>query len=172
LFDPAVAGELNIVRDGLFTPSFTLTDGVNHFGELSYAGNWRRVGLVETNQKSWTIAFGKLFSRDLLINETLTGETIAVVKTSLWRGRVSVEFTDGQRFFFIREGIFSGKQCWYSEQYGNVVSIKSRPFGYKRPFTVNFEQGPYHYSNYLLLLTFLSVHLILIRRRRAAASIH
>ena len=171
-FDPNSAGELNIVRNGWFYPSFILTDGVNKYGKLSYTYNWRRVGIIETAQQCWNIEFGKLFTRDILINDASTGQTIAVVKTTLWRGKVSLEFTDGQTLLFRREGIFSRKHIWYSEQYGNLLSTESRLFSFKQPFKVRPEQSTFKNYDYLVLLAFLSVHLILIRRARVAATVH
>jgi hypothetical protein len=81
-----------------------------------------------------------------------------------------LEFPDGQTVRFRRGPLFSRKHFWFNEQYGNMLTIETALFGLKRPFKVNVEPGIFKNHDYLLLMAFLSVHLILMRRRRAAAT--
>jgi hypothetical protein len=55
LFDPRLAAELSIVKNGWFNPSFTLIDGLNEYGKLSYTLGWRRTGMIASLQQSWTM---------------------------------------------------------------------------------------------------------------------
>jgi hypothetical protein len=169
LYKPDTGTELFVTKSSWLYPSYTLTDDVNIYGELSYSGFWRRAGLVETASKSWIIEYRGFFSRDILVNDNSTGETVAIAKTSAWRGDVTMEFADGQVLSFIREGLFSRTQLWYSGEVGNVLSVQSKLFSYKRPFIIVPMQNVLKNNNYLVLLTFVSIHLILIRRARAAA---
>jgi len=171
LFNPGFTAEADIVRSGWFNPDFTLTDGLNIYGRLSYRG-WRRVGLIETSRESWTIEPGRLFTRDLIINDASTGQNIAVLKTTLWRGRVTLEFAGGQTFAFVRGPFFSRKHFWFSVQYGNLLTIETSRFSLKRPFKLTFDQGTFKNPAWLILMTFIGVQLITMRRAHAAASIH
>jgi len=161
--------ELFVERQGWFNPSYTLTDGMNTFGELSYTGVWKNIGLVEAANQSWTIErVRKFFSRDILINETANGQAIAIIKTTAWRGIVTLEFTDGQVFRFTRQGLFSQVTQWDSEQYGPVLSIRTKAFGFKKHFTVGLQQDVFKNKNYAVLMAFTGVYLILVRRAQAA----
>jgi len=163
--------ELYVERQGWFRPSFTLTDGINTFGELSYTGFWKNIALVEAANQSWTIVHPqKLFGRDIFINETASGQAIATIKTTAWRGIVTLEFTDGQVFRFTRQGIFSQVMRWDSEQFGPVLSITTKAFGFKKPFTVSLEQDVFKNKNHAVLMAFTGIYLILLRRAQAAVA--
>jgi hypothetical protein len=169
LYKPDAGAELFVTKSSWFYRSYTLTDDLNVYGQLTYSGFWQSVGLVEAANQSWTIERAGLFTRDVLINEVPGGETVAVLKTSARRGVVTLEFADGQVFRFIRKSFFSPVQLWYSEQYGDILSITSKFFSYKRPFIIGPRHNVLKNSNYLVLLTFISIHLILIRRAGKAA---
>ncbi|HTE00131.1 MAG TPA: hypothetical protein VK668_12645 [Mucilaginibacter sp.] len=170
ILDPNRSGELNIVKDGWINPSFTLTDGINTYGKLSYTRWWRRTGTVETARQSWVIEPQKLFSRKILIKEQSTAQTITITKTNPWLGLVNLELPDGQIFQFKRESIFSKTQSWYNEQFGNILSVESRLFSYKQPFKIILGQNIPADKINLVLMAFIGVHLILLRRAHAAAA--
>jgi len=162
VFDPDHAGDLVVEKKGIPYPVFTLTDGVKTYGELSYLDGWQRI--IKTAQHNWKFASGKSFPRDILIIDTLTGETTAVVKTSFWLARISIVFADGQTFKFIRSTVFSKKPRWYNEQYGTVLHTECQLFSFKQTFKVIPEQSTFKNNDYLLIMAFLSVHLTLMRR--------
>jgi hypothetical protein len=162
VFDPGYAGDLVVEKKGMPYPVFTLTDGPKVYGELSYSGNGQRT--INTAQHTWKFASGKSFPRDILIIDTLTGETTAVVKTSFWLARISIMFADGQTFRFIRSTVFSKKPRWYNEQFGNVLHTECQLFSFKQTFKVIPEQSSFKNNDYLLIMAFLSVHLTLMRR--------
>lgn len=160
VFDPGYAGDLVAEKKGIPYPVFTLTDGVKIYGELSYTGDGQRI--IKTAQHTWKFGSGK--SRDILIIDTLTGETTAVVKTSFWLARISIVFADGQTFMFKRLTVFAKKPRWYNEQFGNVLHTECQLFSFKQTFKVIPEQSSFKNNDYLLIMAFLSVHLTLMRR--------
>jgi hypothetical protein len=162
VFDPGYAGDLVVEKKGMPFPVFTLTDGVKIYGALSYSGNGQRT--IQTAQHTWKFGSGKSYPRDILIIDTLTGETTAVVKTSFWLARISIVFADGQTFKFIRATVFSKKPRWYNEQFGNVLSTECQLFSFKQTFKVIPEQSSFKNNDYLLIMAFFSVHLTLMRR--------
>jgi hypothetical protein len=171
LFDPANCPGLNVKQNGWLRPYFTLTNGIDIYGQLSYAGVWRSVGTIMTANQNWTVQQPKLFNRDILINDLSTNETIAVIKTTPWRGRVTLEFKDGQVLSLQRDGLFSRRLFWYHQQYGNVLTVTTSNFSYDRAFEILPGQNIFNNSDYLILLAFISVHIILIRRAAGAAAI-
>jgi hypothetical protein len=170
ILDPNYAGELNIIKDGWVNPIFTLTDEINIYGKLSYSGLWRRTGNVEASGQNWTIEPQKLFKREIFVKNPLTAQVITIIKTSRWRGLVTLEFPDGQTFQFKRDNIFSKIQSWYNEQYGNVLSIESKIWSSKQPFKIIPGLNVPKNNINLVLMTFIGVHLILLRRAHAAAA--
>ncbi len=162
VFDPGHAGDLIVEKKAIPYLTFTLTDGVKTYGELSYSGDWQRT--IKTAQHTWKFASGRSFPRDILIIDTLTEETTAVVKTSFWLARINIEFANGQTFKFIRSTVFSKKPQWYNEQFGNVLSTECQLFSIKQTFKVIPEQSSFKNNDYLLIMAFLSVHLTLMRR--------
>ena len=170
ILDPNRSGELNIVKDGWVNPSFALTDDINIYGKLSYSGRWRKTGIVETARQSWTIEPQKLFSRTILVKEVSTAQTITMIKMSAWRGLVSLELPDGQIVQFKRDSIFSKVQSWYNEQFGNILSVESKIWSNKQPFKIIPGQNIPTDKLNLVLMAFIGVHLILLRRAHAAAA--
>jgi hypothetical protein len=170
VFDPTKANALVIVRNGLFNPSFTMTDGVNIYGRLSYLRVWRRRGNVEMAHQNWTIEPQKLFSRETIAKSQSMAQTITITKTDLWRGNNIVEFSNGQRFEFKRDSIFSRKQLCYNEQHVNILTIESKPFSYKQPFKIICEPNTSKNNINFVLIAFIGVHLILLRKAHAAAA--
>ena len=162
VFDPGYAGDLVVEKKGMPYPAFTLTDGVNIYGELSYLSNGQRI--IKTAQHTWKFGSGKSFPRDILIIDVLTEETVAVVKTSFWLARISIEFAAGPTFRFIRSTVFSKRPRWYNEEFGNVLSTECQLFSIKQTFKVIPEQSSFKNNDDLLIMTFLSVHLTLMRR--------
>jgi hypothetical protein len=162
VFDPGHAGDLEVLEEKMPYPTFTLTDGIRTYGQLQYFANGQRT--IDTAQHSWRFGFGKSFPNDILINDTSTGQTFAIVKTSFWLARITVEFVDGQIFKFIHKTTLSKNARWYSEEFGNVLSTECQLFSFKQQFKVIPEQSSFKNNEYLLLMAFLSVHLVLMRR--------
>jgi hypothetical protein len=162
VFDPGHAGDLVVEKKGMPYPAFTLTDGLKIYGELSYPGGGDRI--IKTAGHTWKFGFGKSFPKDIFIIDILTEETIAVVKTSFWLARITIEFTNGQTFRFIRSTVFSKKPQWYNEQFGNILITECQLFSIKQTFKVIPGQSSFKNNDYLLIMTFLSVHLTSMRR--------
>jgi len=167
LFDSNHTGDLVVLEKGRPYPTFTLTDGIKVYGELSYPNNSQR--MINAAQHSWAFGPGKYFSRSIVLNDVSTGQTIAVVKTSFCLARITLEFTDGQIFKFHRPFVFTKKPRWSNEQFGNVLSIEWRPFSIKLDFKVIPELTPFRNNDHLLLMTFVSVHLMIMRKIKAGA---
>ena len=160
LFDPGHAGDLVVLQKGT-SSIYTLTDGMRIYGELSYPNDWLRI--INTAQHNWNFVPGKSYKPDIVINDMSTGQTIAVVKTSTWGSRITMEFADGQIFKFHRPFVFTKKPRWYNEQFGNVLSFEWR-FSLKLDLKVIPEQSAFKNNDYLLLMTFACVHLVAERR--------
>lgn len=170
ILDPVRAGELKIIKNGWFRPFYTLTDDINIYGKLSYSGTWRKSGTIESFGENWIIKPQKFFKRDIIITDPSTAQTITVIKTSPWRGMVTLELPDGRILQFKRDGLFSKIQYWYNEQYGNILSVESKIWSTNQPFRIIPEINAPKNNINLILLAFTGVHLILIRRAHAASA--
>lgn len=168
-FDASRAGDLTIVRHGWVRPYFTLTDGINTYGELTYIVKWRKTGNLKMAGQNWIIEPQKLFKREIIVKDSLIGQPVSIVKTSLWREQSTLMFPESQVLTFKREGVFSKKHSWYSEQYGKLLTIESKLMSNKTPFKITLEPNAPKNNINLVLITFIGVHLILLRRAHAAA---
>ncbi|HZY39661.1 MAG TPA: hypothetical protein VFE53_23560 [Mucilaginibacter sp.] len=160
-FDPSYTGDLVVSQKGT-SSTYTLTDGMKDYGELSYPND--RLRIIKTAQHNWNFVPGKSYKPDIVINDMLTGQTIAVAKTSTWGSKITVEFTDGQIFKFHRPFVFTKKPYWHNEQFGNVLSFEYEPVHLKLHFKVMPEQSAFRNNDHLLIMTFLAVHLVAMRR--------
>lgn len=163
-------GELTVTKNGWFYPCWSLTDGVNIYGELSYTGNWKRKGLIKTAGLNWLICPKGIFSRTLLVNEQSSGQTVAAITTTPWKGRVTIEFIDGRIFCLKRQGIFSRINFWQNEQNGDTLTIESKRFSYKQPFIINPGVMQFKNDAELAILSFAGIYIILRRNEQAAAT--
>lgn len=169
VLDPNRVSELTVTKAGWLNPIYTLTDGINIYGSLSYGWDWRRTGKLETAQQTWLIEPQRLFRRNIIVKEPSTGQIITIIKRNLWRGEVNLEFPDGRILVFKRQGFFSRTHSWYSEQYGNILNIVSGLNSLKQPFKVMSEPNMSPTSFNLTLIAFIGVHLILLQRSHAMA---
>lgn len=161
--------ELTVLRNGWLNPVFTLTDGINTFGKLSYGWDWRRTGKLESARQNWLIHPQKLFRRIIFASDLLTGQQVRIAKTGLFSWINKAEFPDGQTLFFKRDGIFSRTHTWYSEQYGDILIIESSLNRFKQPFKIIPVSNMLKNSIDPVLITFLGVNSILVQRSHSAA---
>jgi len=161
VFDPWHAGGLNVTTAGKLSAIFTLGDEAKNYAEMIYPGNRQFIATINSAQHSWTLYPGKnFFARDIFINDDSTTQQAAVVKTSAFLARISIHFADGQTFNFKYPTVFSKTQRWYNDQFGNVLTTEGSKFTVKPKLKVVPGQSAFKNNDQLLLMIFISVHMV------------
>jgi hypothetical protein len=168
-FDQLRTNELVITRNGFFKPSFELSDGQFTYAKLSYASLWKTTVILESAQKTWIIKRKGIFSRSLLIKDTNEME-IGTVMPEILSRKVKLSMNDGFEAIYLNKKLFTRTFSLTSDQYGDILDIKTNLWGFKKPFTVSVDLDKLKKIPDMPLLALLGVNLILIKQAQAAAS--
>jgi hypothetical protein len=168
-FDQLRTNELVILRKGFFRPTFELSDEQFSYGKLSYASMWKTKMILESAQKTWFIKRKAIFSRTWLIKDKNEMELGAVTPELLSR-KVKVSMNDGFEAMFSYKKLFTRTFTLVSDQHGDILSIKTAMWGFKKPFEVSVDLDKLKKIPDMPLLALLGVNLILIKQAQAAAS--
>jgi hypothetical protein len=168
-FDQLRTNALIIVRNGFFRPVFELTDGQFVYGKLSYPSMWKTRTILETAQKTWIIKRKGIFKRSLLIVDTNEME-IGTVTPEILSRRVNLSLNNGFTATYLNKKIFTRTFSLTSDQYGDILDIKTVLWGFKKPFEVSVDLDKLKSIPDMPLLALLGVNLILIKQAQAAAA--
>jgi hypothetical protein len=170
LFDITRVNQLTVIKNGVFCPDFQLTDGANIYGKLYFKSWFKKTGYIDTANGNWIVKKKGTFCNDVLLIDTM-GNLVATTKTNVWKGNVTLNFPDNTSLKFKCNGWFSKIRSWYSEAYGNLLNIDMKIFSNKTPFIISFDPAIAKITLNPLLLAFMGINVILIRRTQAAAAI-
>jgi hypothetical protein len=171
VFDVTRVNELTAIKTGTFNPSYQLVDGAYCYGKLYFKGWFGRTGFIETANRSWIFKQQKWYCSNVLLTDS-AGNIVAVTKTTGWKRKVTLEFTNGNRLQYNCNGIFSTMNSWYSDTYGNLVNLKARAFSAKKPFLISFEPGITKANIDPILLAFMAISITLIRNEQVAVGVY
>lgn len=168
-FDQLRTSELSITRNGFFRPGFELTDGQFSYGKLSYANLWKTTTILETAQKKWIIKRKGIFNRSLLIHDH-DGMEIGIVTPEILSRKVKLSMNNGFEAMYLNKKIFTRTFSLTSDQYGDILDVKTLMWGFKKPFEISVNLDKLKSIPDLPLLALLGVNLILIKQAQAAAA--
>ena len=169
-FDQLRTNELTIVKNGFWYPAYELTDGQFVYGQLSYRANFKRDGVIETAQGTWTIKRKGWFKRSYDLNQN-EDETIGTLIPETWVRDVNLKMDSGFEATYQYKRAFSRSLVLTHDTLGDILQITAKLFNFKRPYTVTLEQvkQPDNMPP-ILLLALTGLNIILIRQQKAAAS--
>ncbi|RFZ85275.1 hypothetical protein DYU05_06660 [Mucilaginibacter terrenus] len=163
--------ELFVTRHKWFSPYFELTDGQFIYARMRYKGYWKRYAIIETADNTWTIKMKGWFNRSLLLNQG-EDQTIGTITPSNWKRDIKVQTDNGFEATYQYKKLFSKTLTLRNDQFGDIMQLVQRVWGFKKPFEVKIE--PQHLKNNLPLplplLAFIGINIVLIRQARAAAA--
>ncbi|WDF75302.1 hypothetical protein ACFGVS_02340 [Mucilaginibacter sp. AW1-7] len=168
-FDQLRTNQLIIIRNGFFRPSFELSDGQFSYGKLSYGNIWKTTMILESAQKTWIIKRKAIFSRTLLIKDVNEIELGAITPEILSR-KVKLSMNNGFEAVYAYKKIFTRTFSLTNDQYGDILSVKTAVWGFKKPFEVSIDLDKLKSIPDMPLLVLLGVNLILIKQAQAAAA--
>jgi hypothetical protein len=168
-FDQLRTNQLIIIRNGFFRPSFELSDGQFSYGKLSYGNIWKTTMILESAQKTWIIKRKAIFSRTLLIKDVNEIELGAITPEILSR-KVKLSMNNGFEAVYAYKKLFTRTFSLTSDQYGDILSVKTAMWGFKKPFEVSVDLDKLKTIPDMPLLVLLGVNLILIKQAQAAAA--
>jgi hypothetical protein len=169
-FDQLRTTELTIVKNGFWYPAYELTDGQFVYGQLSYRANFKRDGVIETAQGTWTIKRKGWFKRSFLLNQN-EDETIGTLIPETWLRNVNLKMDSGFEASYQYKKILSRSLVLTHDTLGDILKITGKAFNFKRPYTITLEQiTQQNDMPPIPLLALIGVNIILIRQQQAAAS--
>jgi len=166
-FDQLRTSELQVIRHGFFNAWFEITDGQFSYGKIAYRYFSRARARIETADNAWTFRRKQLFSRTVLIfnkDNELIGETTRQFFSQ--GGKLSM--LNGFNAEFVRTSFFPSEFSWISNQQGEILKIHRRLFLFFTGAEITINPSV-RLMPEVPLLSFLSIHLSLLRRRRRAA---
>jgi hypothetical protein len=169
-FDQLRTTELTVVKTGFWHPAYELTDGQFVYGQLSYRANFKRDGVIETAQGTWTIKRKGWFKRSYDINKN-EDETIGTLIPEIWVRDVNLKMDSGFEAAYQYKRILSRSIVLTHDTLGDILQITAKLFNFKRPYTITLEQikQPDNMPT-IPLLALIGLNVILIRQQKAAAS--
>lgn len=156
--------ELNIERHGWLNPEYELTGSGYSYGKMAYNGISRREVAVQTAADTWLFSFKDFFGRAILI--THNGEIAGEVTRDWLSRRHRLTMKDGFTAEFYRPLLWQRDYVWESGSYGTIMHIWSTIFTLNTTVLVEQSNAP---TSVILLLSFLGIHLNILRKRRRAA---
>ncbi|TSD67086.1 hypothetical protein FFF34_006750 [Inquilinus sp. KBS0705] len=169
-FDQLKTNELFITRHKWFKPYYELTDEQFIYGKLYRKSLFSRRATIETAEGTWTIKCKGLFKRSSLIVKG-EDETIGTLIPATWKRNIDLQMDNGFRAFFNYKKLFSMAYVLTHEMYGDILQIKQKAFGIKKPYVITFDQTLQISDRPPLpLLMLIGVNAMLIRQEQAAAA--
>ena len=165
ILDTKTAGELYLVRQGLFNTEYELTDNINLYGKLSRQRSFRRNATAISATNTWIFQRGPLFSRTILITDA-KGEILGKTTRKWISRRTLVMLNTGFTAEFYRPFIFHRECVWQSERYGKIMTIKKDLFSLTSVIRIEPADIP---GQPMPLLIFLGSYIAILSRRRKAA---
>lgn len=163
---------LFIKRVGWFHPYFELTDGQFIYGKLNHSGTFKRDVRIETADGFWTLKRGGWFTRVMNLNKN-EDEQIGTVTPAIWKNKISLKMENGFEATLVRKDIFIASHVWNTERYGELLSMKLKPFCFKTPYIVTVNPGLTKKTSTAIpslpLLALLGLSIIIHRQRHATA---
>jgi hypothetical protein len=168
-FDQLKTNELFITRHKWFKPYYELTDGQFIYGKLYYKSCFSKRATIETAEGLWTIKCKGLFKRSSLINKG-EDETIGTLLPATWKRNIDLEMDNGFKAVFNYKKLFSMAFVLTHEMYGDILNIKQKALGIKKPYFITFDKTLQISDRPPLpLLMLIGVNAMLIRQQQAAA---
>ncbi|MDN3580934.1 hypothetical protein [Mucilaginibacter flavus] len=168
-FDQLRNNQLAITRTGFFRPYFELSGGQFTYGKLSYASLWKTKMILESAQNTWIIKRKGAFSRSLLVTDSNEME-LGIVTPELLSRKVNLMMNNGFEAVYLAKKLFTRTFSLTSEQYGDILDIKTELWGMKKPFTITVDLDKLKQIPDMPLLALLGVNLILMKQAQAAAA--
>jgi hypothetical protein len=161
--------ELQITKHGFWQPWFELTDGQFIYGKLSQSGFWKPTIILETAQKTWLIKRKGAFNRSLTIDDA-NGAEIGIIVPELFSNKIKLTLSNGFEATYLKKKTFSRTFSLISDQYGDIMDIKTALWTIKKPFNISITPGLAKSVPDIPLMALLGIKLIMIRQARANAS--
>ena len=154
--------ELTLIRQGLFFPSFELTDGQAVYGKISYRGFLRRAAFIETSGANYLVEFESFFSRTIVIgsNDELKGK----MRLGFF-GDAALMMQNGFEAEFTRDSVWGRCFTWKTSKFGTMAKLKESWFSFTKPIAITVDLNLVNAEN-MGLLCLLGSHLIILRKRR------
>lgn len=168
-FDQLRTNQLTVLRNGFFRPSFELTDGQFSYGKLSFPNLWKTTVLLEAEKQTWTVKRKGIFSRLLIIYDN-NGMELGVVTPEVFKRTVKLSMNNGFEAAYLYKKIITRTFSLTSDQYGDILDIKTVVWGVKKPFEITADLDKLKKLPEMPLLALLGVNLILMKQRQAAAA--
>ena len=157
-FDLLAGDELTVIRKGLFSPVFEITDGQFCYGRVITNYNKSAFSIFEAEKGSWTVEReGKIWIKALSIVNS-NGENIGYIR----RGNGVLYLIDGFEALFstVKSKSFSSPvYCWYNKQLEVLIKIKQSATNYRKPFKITFEGLGLKQTEHMPFLTLMLTHL-------------
>jgi hypothetical protein len=157
--------ELYLVKRGLFSLEYELTDRVNLYGKLSRQRFFRRDATAVSATETWIFKRGPFFSRTIFITN-LNGEILGKATREWFSRKTLLTLNTGFTAEFYRPLIFLREYIWQSENYGEITSIEKPLISLTSIIHIKQNNLP---DMLIPLLIFLGSYIAILRRRRKAA---
>jgi hypothetical protein len=169
-FELVKTNELFVTRHKWFFPYYELTDGQFVYGKLSYHSSFRRHAVIEAAQGTWTVKHKGWFKKGLLINRG-EDDTVGNLIPETWKRNINLKMDDGFEAVFLYKKLFTTTFTLNHDMYGDILNIKQKAFGIKKPFVLNYDQAlKVNNMPPIPLLALIAINLILIRQTQSHAA--
>ncbi|CAN5197931.1 hypothetical protein BH09BAC6_BH09BAC6_02750 [soil metagenome] len=155
--------ELQVTRDGLFWPSYEVTDGQFCYGKIDHPWRFRKNTLFRTAKGNWTMQRQGLFSRTWILYNP-ANETAGTARSEIWKRKVSLVLNNGFEATLLKKRIFSWSYTWTSMQQGDIMNIETNLWRINTPLTVVLTTASAIAIAELPLLILLGIHFVLLRK--------
>ena len=142
-------------------------DGQFCYGKLSYANFWKTITVLEVENKTWIIKRKGVFKRTFLINDP-DGSNLGSVTPEIWSRKTILSMNNGFGGVYLNKKLISRTFSLINNQFGDILSIKTELWGFKKPFKVSFDLDMLKKIPDLPLLALLGINLVLIKQAKAA----
>jgi hypothetical protein len=166
--DKPRTNELLIVKNGLWQPTFELTDGKLIYAKLSFRSNIKRDAVIEMPNITYTIKRKGWFNRTILINLG-ENETVGILVPETWKRDFNLKMDNGFEATYRYKKFFSKSLTLTSAADGDILRVTKKAFSFKQPYTVSIDLVTKKADMPPLpLLAFIGLVIITLRRQQAA----
>lgn len=155
--------ELQVIKDGLFKPSYEVTDGQFCYGKIDHPWKFKKNSLLKLASGTWVLQRRGLFSRTRDVYSP-DNENIGAFTSSIWPRKASLVMNNGFEASLSKKSTFSFTYNWTNMQQGDIMRIETNLWRINKPLKIVLTAGVSHTLPELPLLTLLGVHFVLLQK--------